>query len=110
MVIVAKNQRDLEINRPTEYEKLYLFEKMMLSGWIVNTLLPYKIKSYNSPTSYRLKHIFEKSPTGFYISNGVFKGAMLNAGFTPKDEQHLNWTFTLSRKLNNIDPAKLPRW
>lgn len=101
--LAAHKKRIAEINHPTEYEKLYLVDKMILNAWIVNQLEPYKIKTFTPVTTYRLKHLFENSKNGFYISNGAMKGALLIAGFVPKDEFALNWTFQLSKKLNHLN-------
>ncbi|WP_203332629.1 hypothetical protein [Planococcus beigongshangi] len=110
MVLAKENPRKLKINQPVDYEDMLLFEKLILNAWIVNHIEPYKIKSFNGPTSYRLKHQFEYSKDGFYITNGQMKGALLAAGFRPKDENDLNWTFALSKKLQDVDFAKLPGW
>lgn len=110
MVMTAENPRKLQINQPADYEQLHLFERLILNAWIVNHLEPYKIKSFSGPTSYRLKHHFEYSKNGFYITNGQMKGALAAAGFLPKDEYDLNWTYQLSRKLNSVDFANLSRW
>lgn len=58
-----------------------------------------KIKTFqNGHTSYGLKHKFEYRQDGFYITNGQFKGAMLIAGFEPKNRNDLNWVFAFSIK------------
>lgn len=44
-------------------------------------------------SSYGLKHRFEESSGGFYLSNGQFKVAMAIAGFKPDDPRKLNWTW-----------------
>ena len=46
-------------------------------------------------TSYGLKHELERD-TGLYITNGAFKGGMLQCGFGPVDLDALNWTFRIS--------------
>ncbi|RDW15957.1 hypothetical protein [Oceanobacillus chungangensis] len=89
-----------EGNNPKEYERLMLLEKFMLEVWIQKCLAPNQTINYNyqSPSSYGLKHRFESSKYGFYITNGQFKGAMLAADFKPKDSRQLNWTFKLSKR------------
>lgn len=58
-----------------------------------------KVKStHRNNTSYGLKHGFEGSQGGFYITNGQFKGAMLIAGFTPSNTSKLNWHFNISKR------------
>lgn len=57
-----------------------------------------KIKRPNSRhTSYGMKHWFEHSEDGFYITNGQFKGAMILTGFSIENPDSLNWTFNVSQ-------------
>ncbi|WP_242258128.1 hypothetical protein [Streptococcus thoraltensis] len=71
-------------------------EQRKLLGWCSQLE---KIKTYQTGhTSYGLKHKFEYRPDGFYITNGQFKGAMLIAGFEPKNKNDLNWVFAFSKK------------
>lgn len=100
MNVSTEKPRNMQINKPSDYERFPLVDKLLLNAWIVNNIQPHRIKSFSGPTSYRLKHQFEKAPGGFYVSNGAMKAAMLAAGFTPRDTNEVNWTFTLSRKLN----------
>lgn len=100
MSISIEKPKEMQINKPSDYERLKFIDKLLLNMWIVNNLQPHKIKSFGGPTSYRLKHIFAKSPGGFYVSNGAMKAALLQVGFIPQNKQDLNWTFQLSRKLN----------
>lgn len=89
------NVIDLQ-NHPKSFEQLTAGEQQKLVEWI-NTNFD-SIKSINERhTSYGLKHIFENNG-GFYISNGAFKGAMLQCGFEAKDESALNWKFNVSEK------------
>ncbi|RIO71025.1 hypothetical protein [Staphylococcus borealis] len=66
-----------------------------------------KIKGFNlDNTSYGLKHVFEdlyrkelhSEDFGSSISNGQFKGAMLEAGFEVKDKRAQNWHFNISKR------------
>jgi hypothetical protein len=87
----------MDINHPNEFDKLSPEEQLTLSSWVATYLEP--IKSFNERhTSYGLKHLFESSEEGFYITNGAFKGAMLDCGFRVKDETALNWAFNVSEK------------
>ena len=52
-------------------------------------------------TSYGMKHDFERSRGGFYMTNGAFKGAMVVAGFKVEDETELNWFFNISKRSYN---------
>lgn len=87
-----------EFNNPNEYDQLSLENKARLQKWIDERVRPNLIKSYNPYlTSYGLKHYFEQD-VGLYISNGVFKGAMLAAGIQPKEYDRLNWVFQISKR------------
>lgn len=88
---------ELPNNRPEDFELLTSQEKEQLVNWIRTNLVP--TQTFNPKhTSYGLKHYFENSPGGFYISNGAFKGAMLACGFKVKDTSQLNWIFNVSEK------------
>lgn len=72
-------------------------EQMQLFTWCYNSLD--KVGSINHQhTSYGLKHIFERSPLGFYVSNGQFSGAMLIAGFKHGYIHGRNMNFNVSEK------------
>lgn len=88
-------------NSPEEYGALTKLEKAAIQEWIKLAIQP--ANQYTDRSSYGIKHDFER--VGFYISNGEFKGAMLAAGYTPKDEKALNWVF----KVKATCPVKLLR-
>ena len=82
---------------PEQYDLLEPEKQSVLCEWIEENFFP--IKSFtDSFTSYGLKHIFERSPNGFYITNGMFKQAMKLCGFKVKNESDTNWVFNISRK------------
>ena len=84
------------INNPIEYKKLEIWQQMISTTWIKeNFIQRVTINKYHS--SYEMKHIFERSPDGFYLTNGAFKGAMLAAGFTKHDEG-INWCFAITER------------
>ena len=85
------------INGISEFDKLSLDEQTQLVNWCETNLVKVKnISTYRS--SYGLKHDFEHSPGGFYITNGAFKGAMIKAGFNYKDyTDSPNWHFNVSK-------------
>lgn len=88
-----------EVNRPEHYAELTDEKKKSLTDWIKEYLEPFRIQSYGDyPTSYGLKHRFENSKNGFYVTNGQFKGAMLECGFEPKDPKAINAVYQLSKK------------
>ncbi|WP_430534425.1 hypothetical protein [Listeria rocourtiae] len=94
-----------EINAEHEVDKLDAFleltpyQQLTLVAWCDDNLQ--KIKSINRKhTSYGLKHRFEYSSGGFYVTNGAFKKAMLEAGFDyiPGRSASKNWCFNVSEK------------
>lgn len=108
--MVLATERPNQIDDPSEYNLLSRQQQRILQAWIQRNLVPHKIKSFSGPSSYWIKHYFEYSHRGFYISNGCMKGAMAAAGFEPKDKCRKNWTYQLSARLRRIDFAKLPKW
>lgn len=89
-----------EYDLPEHYEQLTSDQKEVLQLWIASNLAP--IVSINKRcTSYGLKHFFEAATGGFYISNGMFKGAMLAAGYRIGDVAAKNWHFNVSQKSVN---------
>lgn len=83
-----------EDDNPASFLSLSPQEKTTLVAWVLNTLV--KGKSINTEiTSYGIKHLFDKSLNGFYVKNGVMKGAMLIAGFKVNDMQQQNWCFNI---------------
>lgn len=79
------------VNNPTDYNVLNELSKEILLNWIKENFID--SISYFEESSYALKHRFENSLKGFYITNGQFKGAMLQAGYHPKDANETNWLF-----------------
>lgn len=92
-------------NQSEDYFELSDKDKKVLDTWIAvhlkrrNTIN----KHY---TSYGLKQFFEFSPVGFYITNGMFKGAMLQAGFYIFDQFEINWRFNIAQ----ISITRLHQW
>lgn len=86
-----------QINDSDEFEKLSPRQQKVLLSWCEQFT---KIKAINSKrSSYGMKHIFESSKDGFYVTNGQFKGAMLKAGFKYKSQPYNpNWHFNISEK------------
>lgn len=87
-----------ELDLPSEFDELSDSQKQILLDWCnqIN-----KTKSINNNhSSYGLKHIFEDSKDGFYITNGAFKGAMLKCNFDyrPASPSSCNWCFNISEK------------
>lgn len=83
---------------PNEFDELSELKKQMLLDWCHGIA---KIQSINRKhSSYGLKHTFERSRNGFYITNGMLKGAMLKCGFdhAPVSSSSRNWYFNVSEK------------
>lgn len=86
------DDRNKGLDDPSLFNELPEEEKQRLLNWISENLHP--IKSFNDRhTSYGLKH---KLP--FYVYNGIFKGAMLAAGYKVKNKFDRNWVFNISQK------------
>ena len=84
------------VNDPIEYDELEPCHKLTVVKWIKETFEPrVTINKYH--TSYEMKHIFERSPDGFYLTNGAFKGAMLKCGFD-KHSGGINWCFPVTER------------
>ncbi len=91
-----------KFDNPEHYKELSDSRKVALKDFC-NSFE--KINGFNLyRSSYGLKHIFEDlyreelqhESFGSSISNGQFKGAMLEAGFEVKDKQAQNWHFNIS--------------
>ncbi|HEX2097859.1 MAG TPA: hypothetical protein VHF46_02215, partial [Rubrobacteraceae bacterium] len=80
-------KREKDVNDPAAFGELSESEQQELLGWIAATIRPVRRRSPGAywPSSYQLKHEFERSPRGFYITNGQFKGAMQEAGIAGVD-------------------------
>jgi len=94
-----KEDKDfIAANDPEHYNELSARKKAVLLVWIMSNIEPHRTKGYRCiRSSYRLKHDFERSRAGFYITNGQFKKAMMLSGFEPKDRNALNWHFTVGK-------------
>jgi hypothetical protein len=91
----------IDVNDPRCWEQLTADQQAVLIGWIQDVLVP--AQPVFARTSYGMKHDFERELDGFYVTNGMFKGAMLAAGFRPVDASELNWRFRVrpTRELNS---------
>ena len=63
-----------------------------LDCWISSHVTARRTASPN--TSYGLKHCFERA-TNCYVTNNVFKAAMVEHGYLPVDPSELNWRFRI---------------
>jgi len=83
-------------NSPENYARLSTEQQAALQAWIGRAIAPGTGRTRDGRiSSYVLKHYFERSPGGFYITNGMFKGAMRAAGYDPRDRATLNWQFRI---------------
>lgn len=88
---------DVVCDNPNDFNKLSSQNQAILLNWISENLTP--IKSFNENyNSYGLKHYFENSLDGFYITNGAFKCAMLKTEYKAKDTIDKNWYYNISEK------------
>ena len=94
-------------NEPRCFRDLSAEQQNVLLDWIRAVLVP--AKSIFRRTSYGMKHDFEREPDGFYVWNGMFKGAMRAAGFEPVDLKELNWHFRVKpvRQLDEDEKTRL---
>lgn len=69
--------------------------------WCEKSFKPIKSINKNTPTSYGLKHLFErdKETKSIYVSNEEFRGAMIKLGF--EHTNNMNMYFNISRKSVN---------
>lgn len=88
-----------DTDSPNAYNLLSKEKQKRLQCWISTNLKPYELKTYNEyHSSCQIRNALP-----FYVTNGEFKGAMLAAGFTPKDSSKKNWVFKISkRRCNNL--------
>lgn len=85
-----------DCNSIEEYGKLVEGQKKELQDWIKGRFIRHsRVNRKASASSYGFKHIFSNDRHGFYITNGCFKGAMLEAGHHPVDEREINWHFNV---------------
>lgn len=89
------------------YDDLPAEKKLALHTWILERIVPTDyVTKYDS---YKLKHIFEYSKGGFYVTNGMFKAAMLKASFEPANRNEPNWRFkAIVRDVRNLEYYPTP--
>ena len=78
-------------NSPECLNDLSAEQQAVLINWIRDVLVT--AERVYTPNSYIMKHDFEREPEGFYVTNGMFKGAMLRASFAPVNPREVNWRF-----------------
>lgn len=91
-----ENQSHLD--PPEEFQQLSSEQQHVLIMWCMRLGTIENIN--NRYSSYGLKHQFSSSENGFYITNGMFKGAMKECGYKykPVSSTSRNWRFNVSVK------------
>lgn len=92
-----------------DFYKMPLERQQKLLDWIRNNLIK-DIKLNPRHTSYSIKTFVNLGPDELsWFSNGEFKGAMLEAGFTYKNVDGINWIFNVHEdSLDWYDPHRCP--
>lgn len=93
-----------EKDSPAEFYALPRPRRAALLAWIARAMKP--AASFGRHTSYAIKHCAEEDLG--YVSNGEFKGAMLAAGYEPKDRDDRNWTFKVRPRRRGQGIADTP--
>lgn len=96
----------LPINLPSAYAALSVEDQAALAAWIAAHIQPSRRRF--KQTSYGLKHVFERSPSGFYVTNGAFKGAMQAAGYAAIDETVVNWSYRIAEATTGCLTQRAP--
>ncbi len=97
MTIVKEDP--IKIAYTWEYEKLSARKRETIQRWIKQNVEPHRIKTYRGVTSHAIKHLFEESKDGFYITNRQLKVALDEAGFKPEDTWPEAWEYTISIRI-----------
>ncbi|MBR8700275.1 hypothetical protein IX317_000603 [Fusobacterium sp. DD29] len=94
--IIPEYPEGVNHDDPQDFEYLNCEEKAILLDWCSQLGKTHNMNRQHH--SYGLKHVFERSRDGFYITNGTFKGAMLKLGFRHENVQKdgMNWYFNYS--------------
>ena len=97
-------------NDPECLNDLSMDQQAVLIAWIRDVLVP--ARGVYRRMSYEMKHDFEREPEGFYVTNGMFKGAMLKAGYCPINADSVYWRFRVKPTIepNAWEKKRLGRW
>lgn len=93
MAVRTRDQAEIDGNDPRQYEQLTEEKRAALREWLRWAVRPAARASRR--TTYGIKHDFERD--GFYVSNGAFKGALLEAGYEISEQNKAanNWRFRI---------------
>ena len=93
----ALGRKDIDpCNDPMDFLRLSEYEQQDLLDWI-ECAFDLDEAVYTA-SSYALKHQYEQD-TGYYITNGQFKGAMIQYGHEPVDPRYLNCRYLIKLAL-----------
>lgn len=95
-------------NNASEFLSLTPEQRGLMTEWIAGEY-DTASKAF-SATSYGEKHQFEDSEYGFYVTNGQFKGAMLEMGWKPIDASEMNWRYKIKLKRIPRDERRARGW
>ena len=98
-------ERESELNHPDAFDELSADEQKIVMEWIKENFISRKTPN-TEHTSYGLKHIFGHADVGFYMTNGMFKGAMIACGYEPVVADVLNCWYRISKKSPALDYYK----
>lgn len=86
-----------DMDDPVAFDLLDEEDQGLLLAWIRASYWPTEKTFYMWKTSYGLKQPFHE-PHGFWVSNGIFKQAMLLCGFKVLYKSDRNWIFNISKR------------
>jgi hypothetical protein len=82
-----RDETYLSCHDPLDFLRLPETEQQDLLDWIEDTFD--MDDTVYSVSSYGLKHLYERE-AGNYVTNGQFKGAMIQYGYDPVDPREIN--------------------
>lgn len=93
-----------------EYDWLNVNEKRHLNDWINGCLMKSKQQNEADSTE-ELRERFSGDPSGlgFYVTNGMMKVAMLNAGYSASYKWQHNWHFNSAYSVDYLKRLKKGR-
>lgn len=94
------------INNPNDFYNLSPEERKSLIKWITHKL-GRSDQVYKKASSFYFKDCFENADNGFFVTNGQFKGALLEAEYRIDDKKKMNWHANFSIQRVKILEEKL---
>ena len=93
---MENRQENIRNNPPDRFNEMAEKDKKIAVQWLDGNIQPRKTPLPDW-SSYGIKHLLERD-TKLYMTNGEFKGAMLQCGYKPVDAYELNWYFCISKR------------